>query len=277
MSIAFSVFTSDPNLLRCELYRLKHLVSLSERPLNAAGVGSYSQEEVLLQRYPGAGVQPSSLFSSWDKLESEALLYHATMLPLGVSLEENTQPFRYHRWLFCHNGQIGGFASIRTRLIEMLPDHLQRQLSGDTESEVAFALFLKFLRDTGRTDDVVLEPALAAQLLAKTVRSLEQLSVEAGAPRVASLNFIATNGRMLIAARHGPNPLHYLLLEGSARCERCGIEISSPDARPLVRAHRRRRSIAIASHLLDSTGWMQIPDGATIAVGRDLSIQRLPI
>src|SRR6266849_3704621 len=244
MSIAFSVFTSDPNLLRCELYRLKHLVSLSERPLNAAGVGSYSQEEVLLQRYPGAGVHPSSLFSSWDKLESEALLYHATMLPLGVSLEENTQPFRYHRWLFCHNGQIGGFASIRTRLIEMLPDHLQRQLSGDTESEVAFALFLKFLRDTGRTDDVVLEPALAAQL---------------------------------IATRHGPDPLHYLLLEGSARCERCGIEISSPDARPLVRAHRRRRSIAIASHLLDSTGWMQIPDGATIAVGRDLSIQRLPI
>jgi predicted glutamine amidotransferase len=277
MSVAFSVFTSDPNLLRCELFRLKQVVSLTDRPLNAAGLGSYSQEEVLLQRYPGAAVQQPSLFSSWDKLESEALLYHATMLPLGVSLEENTQPFRYHRWMFCHIGQMDAFASIRTRLIAMLPEHLQRQLSGDTESEVAFALFLKFLRDTGRTDDVLLEPALAAQLLAKTVRLLEQLSVEAGAPKLATLNFIATNGRMLIATRRGPEPLHYLLLEGSARCDRCGIEIFTPDARPLVRAHRRRRSIAIASHLLDPTGWMQIPDGATIAVGRDLSIQRVPI
>src|SRR5258708_355611 len=233
MSIAFSVFTSDPNLLRCELYRLKHLVSLSERPLNAAGVGSYSQEEVLLQRYPGAGVQPSSLFSSWDKLESEALLYHATMLPLGGSLEENTQPFRYHRWLFCHNGQIGGFASIRTRLIEMLPDHLQRQLSGDTESEVAFALFLKFLRDTGRTDDVLLEPALAAQLLAKTVRSLEQLSVEAGAPRGARLNLLATNGRMLIAPPHRPHPLPFPFLERSAPRRRGRIQNYRPPATPL--------------------------------------------
>ena len=142
---------------------------------------------------------------------------------------------------------------------------------------MAFALFLKFLRDTGRTDDVALEPALAAQLLAKTVRLLEQLSIEAGASRVASLNFVATNGRMLIASRQGVEPLHYLLLEGSARCERCEITSATADSRPLVRAHRRRRSIAIASHLLDPIGWMQIPNGATIAVGRDLSIQRLPI
>ena len=277
MSIAFAVFTSDPNLLPCELYRLKKLVSLSEGPVNAAGVGSYSQDEVLLQRYPGAAIQQSLLFGSWDKLESEALLFHASMLPLGVSLEEHTQPFRYHRWMFCHNGRIEGFPNIRGRLLAMLPEHLQRKLSTDGVSEMAFALFLKFLRDTGRTDDVALEPALAAQLLAKTVRRLEQLSIEAGASRVASLNFVATNGRMLIASRQGVEPLHYLLLEGSARCERCEITSATADSRPLVRAHRRRRSIAIASHLLDPIGWMQIPNGATIAVGRDLSIQRLPI
>ena len=277
MSIAFAVFTSDPNLLPCELYRLKKLVSLSEGPVNAAGVGSYSQDEVLLQRYPGAAIQQSLLFGSWDKLESEALLFHASMLPLGVSLEEHTQPFRYHRWMFCHNGRIEGFPNIRGRLLAMLPEHLQRKLSTDGVSEMPFALFLKFLRDTGRTDDVALEPALAAQLLAKTVRLLEQLSIEAGASRVASLNFVATNGRMLIASRQGVEPLHYLLLEGSARCERCEITSATADSRPLVRAHRRRRSIAIASHLLDPIGWMQIPNGATIAVGRDLSIQRLPI
>ena len=52
MAVAFSVFTSDPNLLACELRRLSEQVALvnGDRQ-NAVGVGHYGSDEVLLQRY----------------------------------------------------------------------------------------------------------------------------------------------------------------------------------------------------------------------------------
>ncbi len=277
MSVAFAVFTSDPNLLPCELFRLRDQISLTDGPATAVGCGTFAQEEVLLQRYPSGVLSPGSLFEAWDGIHSEALLYHASLLPPGTSLEEDTQPFRYHRWMFCHNGSIRDFPSIRSRLLSLIPEHLQRLLHGDTDSEACFALFLKLLRDSNRTDDIQLEAALAAQLLWKTVRIVEQLSSEAGDSLIATLNFIATNGRMLVATRRGGEKLFYRLLEGSSRCQRCGIEPSFPDARPRVRSHRSRKSIAIASHLRDSTGWFEIQDGSALAVGSDLNIQHLPI
>jgi len=277
MSVAFAVFTSDPNLLQCELSRLEADVCLSEaQPFNAVGVGAYAQEDVLLHRHP-APPAFRSLSTLWPRLDSEALLYHGRVLPLGILPEENTQPFRYHRWLFCHQGAVRGFPLVRPRLLASLPEFLQRQVRGDTDSELVFAFFLKLLRDTGRMDDPLLEPPLAAQLLGRTVRLVEQLSAEAGASKTSELNCIATNGLMLIASRYGSAPLAYALLEGTARCERCGLDASMTDSRPIVRAHRRRKTVAIASHAVRPSSWIEIPEGTAIAVGRDLNVQRLPI
>ncbi len=277
MSLAFAVFTSDPNLLQCELSRLESEVSLPEvQPLSAVGVGSYAQEDVLLQRHTSPPAL-RSLSKLWPRLDSEALLYHGGALPVGISPEENAQPFRYHRWLFCHLGAVSEFPRVRPRLLASLPEFLQRQVRGDTDSELVFAVFLKLLRDTGRMDDPLLEPALAAQLLGRTVRLVAQLSSDAGASKTPGLNCIATNGWMLISTRYGSAPLAYALLEGTARCERCGLDASMSDSRPIVRAHRRRKTVVIASHPGRSTSWMEIPDGSAIAVGRDLNVQRLPI
>ncbi len=277
MSMAFAVFTSDPNLLQCELSRLEAEVSLSEgQPFNAVGLGAYAQEDVLLQRHPALPAL-RSLSKLWPRVDSEALLYHGQLLPVGISPEENTQPFRHHRWMFCHNGAVSEFPRVRARLLASLPEFLQRQIRSDTDSEVVFAIFLKLLWDTGRMDDPFLEPAVAAQLLGRTVRLVEQLAGEAGASKTSELNCIATNGWMLIAARHGSEPLAYALLEGTARCQRCGLDASTTDSRPIVRAHRRRKTVAIASHLVRSSSWIEIPEGTAIAVGRDLNVQRLPI
>ena len=82
---------------------------------------------------------------------------------------------------------------------------------------------------------------------------------------------------MLIATRYGSEPLYYALLEGTDRCERCGLDQANPDTQPLVREHRRRRTVAIASNLSRATGWIEIPNGTAIAVDRDLNVQTLPI
>lgn len=276
MSKVLALFTSDPNLIRCELDRLKEHVALDKGGAsNAVGMGSYAQDEVLLQRHP-SDVDPKQLSEVWSGPESDAFIYHARTLPVGLSLEENTQPFRFRRWLFAHLGQLNGFSAMRTKLLSSLPEFLRRQIRGDTDSEAIFALFLKQLRDTGRTEDPHLEGGLAAQLLGKTVRALEQMATESGVTGRSVLSFVATNGRLLAATRYGPEPLYYTLLEGVDRCERCGIGASTPDTQPLVREHRRRRTVVIASHVAKN-GWIELPNGSALAVDRSLNVQTLPI
>src|SRR5687767_6841946 len=56
MSVAFAVFTSDPNLLACELSRLSAQVTLVNGDrVSALGVGHYASDELLLQQYRSEG------------------------------------------------------------------------------------------------------------------------------------------------------------------------------------------------------------------------------
>lgn len=274
MSVVLAALTSDPNLLRCELHRLAGQVLLQgEQRANTVGVGAYAQDEVLLRRF--ATDAELTLDSLAPPHESEALLYHAGRQPVGLSLEENTQPFRARRWLFAHQGSINGFEQLRAPLLESLPDHLQRLVRGSTDSEVLFALFLRHLRDLGRTDDPRLEARLAGTLLADTAREVTRVAVGAGVTRTSNLNLVATNGSLLVACRFGELPLYYTRLEGSSECELCGVTPGTPESQPAVGAHRRRRTVVVASHLKKSTGWVELPQGTTLVVGQDLQVQHL--
>ncbi|MGQ0507909.1 MAG: class II glutamine amidotransferase [Myxococcaceae bacterium] len=280
MAVSFALFTSDPNLLRCQLDRLEGQVLLSANgdSENAVGLGSYAQEEVLSQRFAHPPTL-KALADTWQGSESDAVAYHAQTLPVSVPLEPSVQPFRYRSWLFAHNGRVQEFGRLKSNLLSSLPEFLRRQLRGETDSEAAFALFLKLLRDTGRTDDRQLEPAIGAQLLEKTTGLLQQLSTDAGASRLCDLNFLVTNGRMLLASRLGSEPLYYSLLEGSDRCERCGIDGATAGHQTewLVRQHRRQRTVVVASHVARPQSFMELRTGFALAVDRTLRVQQLPL
>jgi glutamine amidotransferase len=208
--------------------------------------------------------------------ESGALVFHAGRLPVGLSLEDNTQPFRARSWLFAHQGALNGFAELRASLLEGLPDYLRWQIKGATDSEVAFAHFLKLLRDRGRTEDPRLEAEVAGTLLAETARELAHAAAQAGAARTSTLNFVATNGRILVATRSGEAPLYYTRLEGTDRCEVCGIGPTTPETQPAVIAHRRQRVVVVASHVKRPVGWVELPQGTALAVSEDLQVRHLP-
>ncbi|WP_208647284.1 class II glutamine amidotransferase [Corallococcus interemptor] len=275
MSAILAALSSDPNLLRCELHRLTQQVVLRpEARANALGVGSYAQEDVLLRRL--APDRDITLDDLGPPHESEAVLFHASRLPLGLSPEENTQPFRARHWLFAHQGPLPDFEPLRAPLLSRVPEHLQRQVRGSTGSEVLFALFLTRLRELGRTDDPRLEPEVAGRVLRDTVREVEATLVKLGQVRTPPLNLVATNGTVLAATRRGEAPLYYTRLEGSAECAHCGVTPQTPETHPEVGAHRRRRTVVVASHVTRTQGWVELPQGATLAVGEDLQVQQLP-
>jgi glutamine amidotransferase len=54
----------------------------------------------------------------------------------------NCHPFRFGRWLFMHNGQIGGWQRLRRQIEMAIPDELFAHRHGTTDSEVIFLLML---------------------------------------------------------------------------------------------------------------------------------------
>ena len=264
-----ALFTSDPFLVRCELNRVREQFSLGEAS-DVVGVGAYEDAVVLLKRY-GSNVPRTHL---WDAPETDVVLIHSQPPTSATPQDENTQPFRLRQWLFAHAGDVEQADRVRERILKLLPDFLLRAIRGTTVSEAVFALYLAQLRDLGRMEDPQLPAPLAAQLMLKAARTVEQLSSEVGGTSKSTLRLAATNGRILVAARLGAEPIFYKLLEGDAVCARCDLTSDGKDSEPLVRDHRRRRSVVLATHP-KTTGWLEVEDGQALAIDRKLSIQVL--
>ncbi len=278
MGALVAILQSDPNLLRCQVTRLESAISLrdGDRLPDAYGFGHYGGGSVLLGKRPTGAAQPLALGELVGRVDSEALLVHARYATVGNAKDENTHPFRFRRWLFAHDGTIEAFDRLKAKLTAALPDFLRRNLGGDTDSEHAFMWFLKLLKDKNRIDDLDLDAATAASALAATVKQLDALSREAGAQRPSRLNFVATNGRIMVASRRG-GPLHYALLEGIVPCALHEITLASPESDPRVRPHRRVKAVAFANRLLSQNGFIEVPEGSVVAVSRTLQVSVAPL
>ena len=270
MSRFLALMTSEPFLVRCELHRVRGEVAL-DQPEQAVGVGAFEDHIALIRKY-GPAVPRNEL---WETPESESVVLIAQSIAVGQSFEENMQPFRFRQWLFAHAGHVERADSLRSALMEMVPDYLQRAVRGRSVGEVMFALFLKSLRDIGRMEDPGLEAPVAATLLAQTARTIDQISGEVSGPGKSELSFVATNGRMLVACNSGRDHLNYRLLEGEGSCERCGLTAGGKDSEPLVRDHRRRRSVVVATHPLKPQAWIQLAAGGALAIDKSLRLTAL--
>jgi glutamine amidotransferase len=273
MGAFLAILQTDPNLLRCQVRRLEGHVSLHEpgRLPDAYGFGYYKGSDVLLGKRPSGAPASFTMTQLAGAIDSEALLAHARYATVGGQKDENTHPFRFRRWLFAHDGTVEGFRDVKSRLLDALPDFLRRNVEGDTDSELAFMLFLKHLRDGGHLDDLDAEARDVGHALALATRDLETWSREAGAPRPSSLNFVATNGRVLAATRRG-RPLYYALLEGIVPCPRCALEVGAPESDPRTRPHRQVKAVCFATHLLQPNGFIEVPEASVVSVSRALQV-----
>jgi len=273
MGALTAILQSDPTLLRCQLHRLAAHVTLAgpEGPPDAYGFGFYSAGSVLLGLRPTGAPAPLSLPELVGKVDSEALLVHARRATVGKLKDENTHPFRYRQWLFAHDGTIEGFDRVKPRLVAALPDFLRRAIGGDTDSEHAFMVFLAALREEGRLDDLDLDPQAAGRALGRTVRQIESWGRDVGEQRPSRLVFVATNGRVLVATRRG-GPLYYALYEGIVPCALDEIDLTTPESGPRVRPHRRVKAVCFANRLAQPNGFIEVPEGSVVAVGRSLQV-----
>jgi hypothetical protein len=266
MSQVLALITSDAALLRCELDRVRTQFPFQRG--SVVGVGGWQDGQVVQRRY-GLGAPTEE---AWEAPDSEVALLASRTLGVGEGIEDSAQPFRFRQWLFAAAGNLDRGAEVRERLREELPEFLAAAVRGPTWEEAAFARYLAELRDIGRIEDSQLDSATAAARLSLCAKAIEQVSGLTGVTTRPGFALIASNGRVVVATARGAQAVSYALLEGRAECARHEIAANTSDAEPLVRDHRRRRSVVVASGMPPAEGWVTLPEGATLAIDRKLSV-----
>lgn len=127
----------------------------------------------------------------------------------GTSVaRHNCHPFRYGKYLFMHNGQIGDYAKVRRELESSLPDHLYTHRRGATDSELMFLLTMAYI-EAGAAPLAAMTTMLADVRAAMLPRSIK-----------SALRFTAvlSDGESLFVMRHAsdgkPPSLYVSACEG---------------------------------------------------------------
>lgn len=166
------------------------------------GVGWYAERS-----HPGVfkDIQPAwndeNLKSVTHQISSPLFFAHVRASTGTPASRVNCHPFRWHNWLFMHNGKIGGYDQIRRALITGLKPATFDLLKGATDSEVMFMLMI----DAGLADDP--EGALG-----RMVGRVCEAVTEAGIEDAFTMTVALSDGETIYAARfasHGVPPSLY--------------------------------------------------------------------
>jgi predicted glutamine amidotransferase len=257
-----------------------HKARERKEPLNGDGfgVGWYAQD---------AGHSPcvfTSVTPAWsnknlrrlaEHVKSPCFFAHVRAASPGMRVsEENCHPFQYGQYLWMHNGAIEGFSHFKRRLRQSLPDHLYHAIEGTTDSEHAFALFLRLLEGM---DQPVSTKKIGLALVG-TVFQLEQWTSEACVPGPSYYNFAVTDGCSIAAIRYvsdqrlEPISLYYSAgkkyecIEGTGR---------------MVDTHPTGSSVVIASERMTGhkSDWMRVAPNhlLTVTPGLKVSVELIEV
>lgn len=161
-----------------------------------------------------------NLLSLCASVQSRLFFAHVRAATGGGIARQNCHPFRHGRWLFMHNGQIGGYAKLRRQLEAHLPDELYAARRGATDSELLFLLALARI-EAGESP-----PEAMHAVLDETLALMRQHDIAQPLRFAAALS----DGERVFAFRFSSDPKPPTLYVG--QCEQGCIVASEPlDAR----------------------------------------------
>lgn len=116
------------------------------------GLGWYGErDEPGLYREVRPAWSDENLRSISAQVRSRLFFAHVRSATGTATTRSNCHPYAVGRWMFMHNGQVGGWRAVRRAVEAMIPDRLYEHRGGTTDSE---ALFLAALAN-GLEDDPV--------------------------------------------------------------------------------------------------------------------------
>lgn len=218
----FAAYLGEPLLINDVISRPKDsLIKQSSNALESDitvngdgfGVGWYS---------PAVSERPAlfvSVLPAWNDINLKRIS-HQIMSPCffahvraaedgGVSLF-NCHPFNYQRYLFMHNGHVGGFDTIKLPIYNLLEHDYFLNIQGHTDSETLFALWLQHFLKTKRTlDDMV-------TAWRDTLATITELQKAHNVKAASYINAVVTDGEQMVGVRYSAQTDEYLSLHYAA-------------------------------------------------------------
>ena len=186
----------DTLLLKPEnsLTRQSLSASQSAHVVNADGfgIGWYGEQD-----HPGLykDILPAwndvNLRNISEQVKSRLFFGHVRATTGTAVNRTNCHPFRHGKWLFMHNGEIGGWQQVRRALAFQVDPDLFTQIQGTTDSEVFFHLLL--------THGLDRDPEEA---LRQTIRTIEKAQRDAGVTAPFNMTVAISDGESIWALRH---------------------------------------------------------------------------
>jgi predicted glutamine amidotransferase len=250
-----------------------------DEPVNGDGFGVawYAQEHIeepALFRSITPAWSNANLLSIARVVKSHCILAHVRAATRMRSVSEmNCHPFTFGRWSFMHNGDLGGFDSLRRALLESLSDAAFELIRGGTDSEHLFALFVDELLQR----DAEAEPLRMAHALEAAAARALALSASHGAGEPSYLNLAVSDGRAAVAMRYASEPGYAgesLYVHRGRRyvCEGGQCRMITPE-------HDGGAVIVASERLSEDPGWEPIPGGHLVLIssGREVALRPLAL
>jgi glutamine amidotransferase len=254
----FATMCNQPQRLAAALAPVRASL-IAPAPVSRWGFGYTSGGDVLLVRTPKSSNRPIDLAGPLAEIATDCAIAIAVRDDrAGQGGTDNTPPFRFRRWMFACTGLASSpdLDDITPKLLEHVPDYLRRNLKGRTPGELLFHVFLAMLHDEGSVDDPNLPPAATRRALAATRRLLGLELDRAGKPMQTMGVVALSNGRSMVVARMGDEPL---------RLRRLWVtdERNERDA--------TFRGVLLVSGEAAGDGFEEVPAERAVLVSRDLS------
>jgi len=216
------------------------------------GIGWYGErDEPGVYRVASPAWSDDNLLALSQTLRSRLFFAHVRAATFGAVSQQNCHPFRHGRYLFMHNGQIGGYTQLRRTLEARLPDALYSERRGATDSELLFLLTMARVQDGQAPDEALLA----------VLEDTQGLMHERGVNTPLRCAAVLSDGQRLWAFRlasDGKPPTLYV-----QRCAQGTIVASEPLCDEMQGAQ---------------SPWSAVPVGAMLTVDdRGCSLKALPL
>ena len=156
------------------------------------GVGWYGEREEPGQyREVRPAWSDENLLSIVRQVRSSLFFAHVRAATGTATTRANCHPFVRGRYMFMHNGQVGGWNRVRRRIEGLIPDDLYAHRAGTTDSEALFLRILAHIEDGA-------EPVAA---ICATLGESHTLMRQAGVRDALRFTATLTDGHDLYAVR----------------------------------------------------------------------------
>ncbi len=257
-------YTGSPILLTDVLYTPVH--SLIDQSLHSKlGAETTNGDGFGIGWYDAAAVPGvfRSTEPAWNDQNLHEIAGHVTSplffahirAAIGSSVQQtNCHPFRYGRWLWMHNGYIGGFATIKRDLVLAIDPSLFGEIKGQTDTEVLFYLALTF----GLQDD-------PPDAVARAIGFVEARARERGIEHPFQGTVATSDGESLWAFRYSSEGKSRSLF--FTRDVRRLREIYP--GREILRQVSDDARLVVSEPIGDLPGaWVEVPEASYAVVGR---------